>query len=198
MTRIGTVEARGAARSVWANTVANQINTLTDTKLEVEGITAFQPTLSGMAVGTGGSTYNGAMYVFIGSTVDDSVGMLHQHGRVCFGTSGTTFPTNPTIGLPSGFQLYASMPIDYDDEGDFDIGRAVFRKNGGSSYPGVISATGTSLTAVRPLALPVTYSTHTGTVTVYATRSSPTTTTPFTWAAGDFMTYEFWVPAQRV
>ena len=140
----------------------------------------YQPTLTGMAVGTGGSALNTARYVYNGGANVGDWGMISIWGTVTFGTTGRTFPTNPFMALPPGFNF------------SYDVTRGVglvdFRD---SSTPannryGVLNPASSSV--VRP-----------SIVGFSNAPSTITTTTPFTWDNGDSI---FWqllgVPVVRV
>ena len=70
----------------------------------------YTPTLSGCAIGTGGSAANTAQYVFVGGPNIGDVGIMYVSGLVTFGTTGATVPqSNPILSLPSGFNLVIAV-----------------------------------------------------------------------------------------
>lgn len=68
----------------------------------------YVPTFTGMDIGTGGSARNDAEWEFVGGPNSGDRGLLTIHGAIVFGTSGQTFPTTPTISMPSGFELVST------------------------------------------------------------------------------------------
>jgi hypothetical protein len=121
----------------------------------------YTPTLSGMAVGTGGSAANTATWTLNGD-------VLHIEGIVTFGTSGQTFPTAPTIALPSGF-LFANADTSRP------CGQALLRDPGVAGYSAVLLVESSSTFGIY----------QQNTASTYAAVATLTTTTPFTYAAGD-------------
>jgi hypothetical protein len=68
----------------------------------------YTPTLTNIAVGTGGSAQNSADYLFVGGPSVGDKGILMVSGRIVFGTTGATLPgvtNNPKASLPVGFNL---------------------------------------------------------------------------------------------
>lgn len=130
----------------------------------------YTPTLSGMAIGTGGSAANTARLHYAN-------GLLTVQGRIIFGTSGTTFPgSSITATLPSGYtatEFYAQF--------EQAIGFVTFRDDGVLSYNGVVWLDSTS--TVRFMAL--------DNASTYERVAATGTTIPFTWGAGDRITYQF-------
>lgn len=127
---------------------------------------SYTPTLTGMVVGTGGT--NAAEYAFIGGPNTGDKGILVVHGIAQFGTAGQTFPTSPTISLPSGFSTSLSS-------GTHDLGGAVLADATGLNHAGRVWIAGA--TTIRPVLQQVS-----GATLFYNVLS---TTTPFTWANGD-------------
>lgn len=68
----------------------------------------YVPTFTGMNIGTGGSARNDAEWEYVGGPNSGDRGLLTIHGAIVFGTSGQTFPTTPTISMPSGFELVST------------------------------------------------------------------------------------------
>lgn len=126
----------------------------------------YTPTLSGMAIGTGGSAANNAYYAW-------SNGVLVVWGTVVFGTSGTTFPTSPTLSLPSGFT--ASVVI-----GSLPIGTCTLIDNGTQTYWAMTRLPSTTTVAIIVPTVSGSFLVHGGV----------TTTSPFTWAAGDSINWQ--------
>lgn len=128
--------------------------------------TTYTPTLVGMAVGTGGSAENTATYGFSGGTLTVS-------GNIVFGTTGTTFPASTiTASLPSGFTaspVYSATAAGIASMTDASVGTytGYCRLQSASTVRFVVSNTS-------------------GT---YPTQVSTSTTVPFTWAAGDSITW---------
>ena len=67
----------------------------------------YTPTLTNMAIGTGGTAINTASFTFAGFPAG---GILCVEGKVVFGTAGQTFPgaSNESISLPTGYTLVDS------------------------------------------------------------------------------------------
>ena len=143
---------------------ANTINTGADTG-------TYTPTLGGMAIGTGGSAANTASFNFIG-------GVLFVEGSVIFGTSGQTFPTAPTVTLPTGYTV-TTVTVNRP------CGLSALNDAGVGTFSGecrVASSTTVQFVAEQSSAT-------SGIVAAIST------TSPMTWAAGDSILYEFWVRA---
>ena len=70
----------------------------------------YTPTLSGCAIGTGGSATNTAQYAFVGGVGVGAMGIMYVSGLVTFGTTGATVPqSNPILSLPPGFNLVVAV-----------------------------------------------------------------------------------------
>lgn len=131
----------------------------------------FTPALTGMAIGTGGSAYNQATYIYAN-------GMLNVWGRVVFGTSGVTLPTGTIgVGPPPGFTfappLTAVLPAGI-----------CYMNAGGVNSPGTVRAESSSL--MRILA-----NNAAGT---YLAAANVSSTVPGTWANGNSIEYSYSVP----
>jgi hypothetical protein len=125
----------------------------------------YTPTLSGMAIGSGGSATNTADWSFAGGT-------LTVRGTITFGTSGSTFPsTTSTMSLPAGFTATSSSPR--------PVGSCVF-DDAGALFPGVVTVNST--TTVRLFAL--------NAASTYLSQVTPSSTIPFTWAASDAIRWQ--------
>lgn len=131
----------------------------------------YTPTLVGMAIGTGGGATNTANFTFIG-------GLLCVQGQILFGTSGTTFPsTTSTVTLPTGYTLTTSRSLT-------PCGQVTWADTG-VSYPG--TCWHSSSTTIRFLVV--------NAAGTYSVDATPSSTIPFTWAAGDSVVYQFTVRA---
>lgn len=131
----------------------------------------YTPSLTGMAIGTGGTPLNTASFSFIG-------GVLVVEGRIQFGTSGQTFPTAPTVSIPSGYTIATVVdgrPCGWAALGDSGVGTFAGR---------CVVKTSTTVNFVAENAA----STH-GIIVALST------TVPFTWASNDTILYEFTVRA---
>lgn len=143
---------------------ANFMNTGADTG-------TYAPTLGGMAIGTGGSAANTASFNFIG-------GLLIVEGNIVFGTSGQTFPTAPTVTLPTGYTVTTATV-------NRPCGVAALNDSGVGTFSGfcrVATSSTVQFTAEQ----------SSGASGVVAAIS---TTNPMTWAAGDSIQYSFQVRA---
>lgn len=109
-----SVSGSGTAASPWSIS-----------KLSVTG--TYTPTLSNMAVGTGG--LNTATYRFEG---DADAGLIHIEGQIIFGTAGQTFPggSSELISMPTGFEIT-------DTSGEQKIGDVTYFA-GGSIFSGIL------------------------------------------------------------
>lgn len=129
---------------------------------------SYTPTLSSIAVGTGGSATNTAEYGFSG-------GVLVVNGTIQFGTSGATYPgSSNTITLPSTFTPNISATPNYPI-----VGTATLEAGGVSAYGPVVLISSTQLRV---------YAFNAGSTYVGATNLS--TTVPGTWAAGDYILWQ--------
>lgn len=160
MALIANLATGDTITETWVDSVTTGLNT---------GVFSgtYTPTLSGMAVGTGGSATNSAVYSFV-------AGQLTVAGAIIFGTTGTTFPgANINISLPSTF-----VSSDYAASWFGMCNMAV----GGITFLGVCSQN--TSTTVRFVVLNAAAA---GSLTHLAT----STTVPGTWAAGDTIKYRF-------
>ncbi len=159
----------------WGNAVADAIN-----ELAVTG--TYTPTLSGMAVGTGGNAANIARYVFVGGNETGDIGLMKARGLITFGTSGASFPSSDQIvTMPAGFQIYDWLL--YNGVGTVNLVDA-----GTAAHVGTIRArSATTFQLERQLVSGAN-----------VLSSSMSTTTPFTWVAGDYMVWDIDVMAVRV
>jgi hypothetical protein len=157
----------------WAAAVVNHIDSLAYS----QGI--YTPTLTGMAIGTGGSPQNEARYSFHGGPDVGDVGILQWEWRLQFGTGGTTFPTSPTIALPPGFQ--------FENQFATSLGTAFCSDSSTAADSRFVQIGAASATAFRFFLGGVSGGT-----------ANMTTTTPFTWAAGDSINASISTLAVRV
>lgn len=127
----------------------------------------YTPTLVGMAVGTGG--FNVSEYKY-------TDGEYRQRGRIVFGTGGQTFPTTPDILLPSGIALRPPLR-----DNEFLFGQATLFDTGVAIARGFVGYTGAATDRVR-----ITQNAATA-----GGSASITTTSPWTWGAGDAIEYDF-------
>lgn len=136
----------------------------------------YTPTLTNMAIGTGGTPDNTATYRHIN-------GLLSVWGHIDFGTTGATLPGAATeaIGFPPGYT--SNLP-----QAGFVIG--MVRMNvGGDDYMGpLLGGTGSEAT-LRAF--------HLINGTLWIDTNPITATTPATWAGDDWITYQFTVPVTR-
>lgn len=142
----------------------------------------YTPTLTGMAIGTGGSAANGGYYTYIGGPSVGNAGIMHAEGRVIFGTSGTTFPTSPTISLPAGFNFQTGSSSTNKINGS-----AAFNDSG-AEYDGVLKVS--TVSTFKPMC-------HSA-ATAYLTPVNLTALIPFTFGAGDIIDWSFVASVIRV
>jgi hypothetical protein len=141
----------------------------------------YTPTLTGMAIGTGGSVNTGSWTFIGGPDVGDS-GVLVWEWRLVFGTSGATFPTAPTVALPAGYNFVAPSYA-----GLFPVGTCFFEAVSASANSRLGTVSPVSVSTVRMFING--HSAGTGGVT---------TTTPFTWQVSDGMQGSFTARVVRV
>lgn len=127
----------------------------------------FTPSNTNITIGTGGSASNTGTFTINGRTVNVLINII-------LGTSGASMGSNPVVGLP------VSMSSNYSitSPSQTPLVRAVFNDNGGGAVDGygwVNLTSGRSGTQLIVNTVAATYP-------VAAGLSS---TTPFTWAAGD-------------
>lgn len=129
---------------------------------------AYTPTLTGTAVGTGGSASNSAEYKF-------TDGELRIRGRIVYGTTAPTYPTSPCVGLPAGFALRAPVVSN-----EYLLGRGTLFDAGVAVYGAWPRYNGTNTDRFE---IQQNAASAGGTANI-------TTTSPFTWGAGDAMEYD--------
>lgn len=143
---------------------ANRTNPEIEERVSAVGGT-YTPTLTGMAIGTGGGATNTADYSL-------NADVMTIEGVIVFGTTGATLPTGSIrASLPSGFQRAVTSTLIPIGGGTALIG--------GTSHDLVLrfaSATEFQFRARRANVADV-------------VQSSPTATVPGTWAAGDVIAY---------
>lgn len=142
----------------------------------------YTPSLSGLAVGTGGSAANSGDYVFVGPAGSGSVGLLMLQGKLTFGTSGMSFPSSTSlVSLPSGFEAVHAYGADHH------VGMVGLRLAATTGTTGPIWLH--TATQLRLLVWDVASS--------YATPASLNSTRPGTWASGDSITWTAQLGAAR-
>lgn len=156
------------------------------------------PTLTGIAIGTGGTPLNIAAYTYVGGPNIGDRGIMSARGQVRFGTTGVTLPAGIAIDLtlPTGFQFPADLTNDLANFADYAIGTITCRDDGAGSYPGWLCLTGTA-NKFRPIVDQTTITTHTGTVTVFSTRTVLAATAPFPWGINDAFAWAWTAPVVR-
>lgn len=177
----------GPASSAKINEIIAQVNANTDdlaafdlAKAEVESGT-YTPAWTNLAVGTGGSAANSAGYRFIGGSAVGDRGFLGITGSVILGTSGASVTGAPNATLPTGFEMQTAV-------------------NSASHRLGLCTLVSASIGVVQRVAsepdkFGLTVFNASGT---YLTVTSISSTVPATWAAGDFIRYDFFCSAIRV
>jgi len=165
-----------------AEATVTALETLVDTKAHWEAGT-YTPTLTNMAIGTGGGATNTASYVFVGGASVGDYGQLTIHGRIVFGTSGATLPgaSEEAASLPAGFNM--SGP-----SGESPIGHAVLTDTGSARHFGYVTYVSASTVGFRA---PFVSGTQIPVNTLAAT-------TPYTWAVSDVIDYAVNVKVVRV
>jgi hypothetical protein len=174
------VAGNGTGASPWNLTLNDEWAGAVAAKPGIEHGT-YTPTLTGMAIGTGGGAVNSASWTFIGGPNLSDIGTMQWEWEMVFGTAGQTFPTQPTIALPAGFNLVNTSDT------SFPIGRCLFIDVTASTASRYGTIAAHSASAVRPLINGIS-----------ASISAMTTTTPFAWAASDEMLGSFTARVVRV
>jgi len=124
----------------------------------------YPPTLSNIAVGTGGSAASVHVYKYL-------AGDVRLKACLVLGSSGASVSGIPTITLPVNH-----APV----QGQFEyVGAATLLDSPGSPYIGSVLMDAANVAAVRI------YPVHSGVV-----GSAVSSTVPFTWAAADSITYD--------
>jgi hypothetical protein len=178
--------ARGhATATVWrhsftktdAELVATVVGDLAD--LEAEPIGFFEtdtytPSLTNIAIGTGGSAFNDAVYTYVGGSESGDAGIMSLSGRITLGTSGESVSGTPVVSLPSGFSLQVSLETTFQS-----LGLAHLRA-GAANYVGYLAWQSSTELLVR--------AERRGGFT-YIEPLVISSTVPDTWAAGDSITY---------
>lgn len=162
----------------WHNSVATALNAYTPTFAG----TTYTPTLTGMAIGTGGSASNTALYRWVGGPNTGDLGILFLRGRIVFGTTGQTFPTSATIAVPSGLNLVTGGAANLTPSG-----WAVY-DDSGTPYFGAVSYNSTTTLWLSCFNASATFLTNT----------NVSTSAPFTWGNGDAINWTYVSGAVRV
>lgn len=131
---------------------------------------AWSPTLTNIAIGTGGNAGTTARYIQIGDTVHCTVAIV-------LGTSGASVSGIPTISLPV---TAAALPTGVTR---LPRGTCILGDAGTAAYAGMVESTST--TNARFM-----YHSAFGASSA-AINASTSSTVPFTWTAGDWITAEF-------
>jgi hypothetical protein len=171
--------ANSTARLAQTGMVLGELGLQADTQVTYRALTAtttqpwnspwitYTATLTGFAVGTGGSALNSTRYRYVN-------GEIEVDAKFVFGTSGTTFPTSPTFTLP-----VTAATVKHNN--------MIYAPGGGS----VNDATGSPYSSIvhAPVAAvdKVTVAPNPGAASI----GNYTTTSPFTWAAGDTIACRF-------
>lgn len=166
--------------SAWGNTVADAINALEARPLAEFASGSYTPSLTNLSIGTGGNPQNLAEYTYVGGANVGQNGLLIAMGTIELGTSGTV-GNAPTLAMPTGFVL------DLVSGSNNPIGAAR------------LSDVSTGANTRQALVYPST----TGTIRFItdgfgSTVGSITATSPFTWAAGDLIAWNFAARVTRV
>ena len=139
---------------------------------------SYTPSLSNIAIGTGGSAENTGNYVFIGGTATGDSGLMFVDGMIVLGSSGASVSGQPTLGLPSGFEfpysdterhLPASFRMDPDG-------------GGGAKYLGSLRVGSATTFVINYVA-----TTDDGIARVAA----PSSSDPASWGAGGWIRWSF-------
>jgi hypothetical protein len=130
--------------------------------------TTFTPSWSNLTVGTGGSAENTGRYLIFNK-------LMFVRTRTVLGSSGFSVGADPRMTLPASVSTVSAISggggtSGFTDAGTIDIG-------------GTIQTITT--TAVRPV-----YFQASGSFTTFNTASA---TNPWTWAAGDRISMDFWI-----
>ena len=188
----GRVSGSGTGEPV--DLTAAQVLTILATVANAEFVLGnYTPTLTAMAVGTGGSAENSARYLFVGGPDTGDRGVLIAWGNIVFGTSGVTFPTSPSVSLPAGF----NFDSDISQGGTRRLGlTTIFDTSVGSQY----EANNHWATASTwfPHVQGATLTVHSGTVELYVNSRAVLPTIPMAWAAGDGIHWQITAPVVRV
>ena len=132
----------------------------------------FTPTLNSIVPGTGGSVGNSGFYQYVGGPGVGGVGQMTATGVITFGTSGQTFPGSfPGVFLPPGFDYWGHA---YNLN---TLGGVTYNDAGVAQYQGLIIRHG----GANNLALLTTM----GVGASYPGQLVISATIPFTWGAGD-------------
>lgn len=134
----------------------------------------YTPTLTNLAIGTGGTPTNSAKYTFVGFPAG---GVLTVEGKIKFGTTAPTLPgaSLETVSLPSGYSMI-------DTSGSsFLSGEVAFSDVTGSVWEGLLLPASATSFYLYSKAV-----SGTGLVAALLTA-----TVPFAWAVNDEIYYRF-------
>lgn len=149
---------------------------------------SYSPTWTNLAVGTGGSAANSAGYRYIGEPNVGGRGFLAITGGVVLGTSGASVSGAPSATLPTALDTGVT---------GFEMQTAV---NSSAHRIGLCTLGSSSIGVVQRVASEANkfgFSVFNAAGT-YLSLSTISSTVPLTWAAGDFIRYDFFVSAIRV
>lgn len=141
----------------------------------------YTPTLTVIAVGTGGSAANSGSWIYVGQPDAGGRGVLFVNGLLTFGTTGAAFPTasSETISLPPGFTLVGLTNVAVLGHCTYQIG--------GSNFAGAMWSSGSA--ALRPVA-----ALTNGTVDNWGDLNA---TVPGAWVAGSTIVWTATCPVTR-
>jgi hypothetical protein len=132
----------------------------------------FVPTLTNVAIGTGGLANNSAVYRYVGGSESGEMGLLGVMGTLTLGTSGASMGTGPRLTVPSGFLIAAvNQPF---------IGKASLEDTSlSTNYIGVVRVHDTDEVIIARQAV-------SGSNII---ENSVISTAPFTWTQDDVIDY---------
>lgn len=142
---VTSIDGFTKARSLAIEASVTALTSVVDLKNPLPVYGSYTPTLTGMAIGTGGTPINTAYYTWIGGSTAGSKGLLIMEGVVRFGTTGVTLPAATPLGIsfPAAYQL-----AQYVDS-KHTIGQWTYVGAGGESHNVVNTA---SINVLRLLA----------------------------------------------
>ena len=176
--------AANPAAEVWYDTTDTGQSLVNMPQIESGSYT---PTLTGMAIGTGGSpgALNVASYQFLGIPGVGGRGMLFLEGVVRFGATSITLPTGAvSMGLPTGFNFGSTYGA--------PIGWCWITSSGVDVFAGTMSINTVSSV------MPYTWVGTPATAPIWPRRGNFNATSPMTWKANDQITWSASLPAVRV
>ena len=147
----------------------------------------YTPTLTGMAIGTGGGALNTAFYAFAGGPNVDDIGIMSIQGEIKFGTTGATLPSaaSTLVALPSGFNFQSMLTLGNAKIGLWDWLNASWTLTG--------LLTPNSLSTIK-----LSVMNANGNVTSRVTGDNVSATSPGTWVVGNSILWHTTFIAKRV